>query len=95
MELFVGEFFLRSLCYCITIDFIVPQVPQPVLLRKASILTTCLCNACLAVKARFWNCNKNDHHAFSSSSVLLSYRATTVVGNANGKFILTPTVGVV
>ena len=21
MELFVGEFFLRSLCYCITIDF--------------------------------------------------------------------------
>ena len=21
MELFIGEFFLRSLCYCITIDF--------------------------------------------------------------------------
>ena len=70
MELFIGEFFLRSLSYCITIDFIVPQVPQPVLLRKASVLTSCLRNACLAVKARFWNFNKSNHRAFSSSSVL-------------------------
>ena len=60
MELFIGEFFLYSLCYCITIDIIVPQVPQPVLLRKAFVLTTCLRNACLALKARFWNCNKNE-----------------------------------
>ena len=52
MELFIGEFFLRSLCYCITISFIVPQVPQPVL-HNASVLTTCLRNSCLVVKARF------------------------------------------
>ena len=70
MELFIGEFFLHSLCYCITIEIIVPQVPQPVLLRKASVLTTCLRNACLALKARFWNFNKNDHRAFSSSFVV-------------------------
>ena len=72
MEPFIGEFFLRSLCYCITIDIVVPQVPQPVLLRKASVLTTCLRNACLALKASFWNCmkKKNDHRTFSSSSVL-------------------------
>ena len=53
MELFIGEFFLHSLGYCITIEIIVPQVPQPVLLRKASVLTTCLRNACLALKASF------------------------------------------
>ena len=93
MELFIGEFFLRSLCYCITIDFCsTTSLPQPVLLRKASVLTTCLRNVCLAVKARFWNFNINDHRAFSSCSVVYSDRATTVVGNANGKFILTPTI---
>ena len=71
MEVFVGEFFLRSLCYCITIDFYsITSLPQPVLLRKASVLTMCLRNAYLAVKARFWNFNKNDHRAFSISSVL-------------------------
>ena len=71
MELFTGDFFLRSLCSCITIDFYsTTSLPQPVLLRKASILTTCLRNACLAVKARFWNFTKNDHRAFSRSSVL-------------------------
>ena len=71
MELFIGEFFLRSLCYCITIDLCsTTSLPQPVLLHRASVLTTCLRNACLAVKARLWNFNKNDHRAFSSSSVL-------------------------
>ena len=71
MELFTGELFLRSLCYSITIDFYsTTSLPQPVLLHKASVLTTCLRNACLAVKACFWNFNKNDHHAVSSSSVL-------------------------
>ena len=71
MELFMGEFFLRSLCYSFTIDFhSTTSLPQPVLLRKASVLTTSLRNACQAVKARFWNFNKNDHHTFSSSSVL-------------------------
>ena len=44
------------------------------------------------MKARFWNFNKNDHRMVSGSSVLLSYRVTTAVGNANGKFILTPTI---
>ena len=53
MELFVGEFFLRSLFYCITIDFIAPQVPRLVLLCKASVLTTCLHNACLSGEGRF------------------------------------------
>ena len=71
MELLIGEFFLRSLCYCIIIDFYcTTSLPQPVLLRKASVLTTCLRNACLAVKALLWNFNKNDHRAFSRSSVL-------------------------
>ena len=71
MKLFIGEFFLRSLCYCITIDFHrTTSLPQPVLLCKASVLTTCLRNAYLAVKARFWNFNKNDHRTFSSSSIL-------------------------
>ena len=70
MELFIGEFFLHSLFYCITIDFYSTTSTTADLLRKASVLTTCLRNACLAVKARFWNFNKNDHRAFSNSSVL-------------------------
>ena len=77
MELFEGDFFLCFLVYCIgylfyciTMTFVLSQVPQLVLLRKVSVLTTCLHNACLAVKARYWNFNKNDHRAVSSSSVL-------------------------
>ena len=65
MELFIGEFFLRSLCYCITIDFYSTTSTTAGLLRKASVLTTCLLNACLAVKTRFWNFNKNDHRSVS------------------------------
>ena len=78
MELFIGEFFLRSLCYCIgylfyciTIDFYSTTSTT----AGFTVLTTCLHNACLAVKARFWNFNKNDHCAVSSSSVLYSYRS--------------------
>ena len=42
MELFIGEFFLRSLCYCIPIGFYsTTSLPQPVLLRKASVSTMC------------------------------------------------------
>ena len=54
VELFIGEIFLRSLCYCITIDcYSTISLTQPDLQRKASVLTTCLRNACIAMKARF------------------------------------------
>ena len=77
MKQFVGEFFLHSLFYCIgdlfyciTIDFYSTTSATVGLLHNASVLTMCLYNACLAVKAHFWNFNKNDHRAVSSSSVL-------------------------
>ena len=69
--------------------FLAPTVPQPVLLRKASVLTTSLRNACLAVNAHVFGILIK---MITSQLVAVPFYNLTVVGNANGKFILTPTI---
>ena len=48
----------------------------------------CLHNACLTVKAHFWNFNK----MITARLVAVPVYNLTVVGNASGKFIVMPTV---